>query len=131
MPRPRFVSSHCHRRPADLLAGLSPAMKAAIRDAGLGLMQAASADYWVEGSENTHRRSTIHALAERGLLTISAGPRGDRDAYKLTRRGNEVVNELIRRQQNRIKLFGPSPSPLAGEVNDKLACRGGEGSAAT
>ena len=106
MPRPRFVSAHCHWRPADLLAGLSPAMRVAIRDAGLSRLDATDGGYAVCEAAAIHRRSTIHALAERGLLIISAGPHGDRDAYRLTRRGEEVLNELIRRRQNHIKLFG-------------------------
>lgn len=47
---------------------------------------------------------TVRALAERGLLRLSAGPEGRLRRYALTRDGSRIVNEMLRRQAAREKL---------------------------
>ncbi len=57
-----------------------------------------------------HAPATIHALADRGLLRLSAGHDGALRRYKLTDAGHVVVHEIRRRAENRARLIAEKPS---------------------
>lgn len=99
-----FACGHWRRR--DPLAGLTPRMRAAISDAGIGPLQLAHGAYSAAHGMAAHAPATVRGLAERGLMRLSAGPEGAKTAFRLTDAGKTCAAELQRRAGVRRRLGG-------------------------
>lgn len=94
-----------HWRRRDPLAGLTPPMRKALLDAGLGQLELAHGAYSPAEGFFAHAPSTVRALAERSLLRLSAGAEGTARTFKLTREGRVCLAEIERRAAARVQIL--------------------------
>lgn len=96
----RIVYRAGHWSPADLLADLTPPMRAALAEAARGPLELSDSAY----APGAHAAATIRALADRGLIKLRAGPNGLRRRFEITPKGRERFAEIVRRAEVREKL---------------------------